>query len=77
MREGIIIGEFQRIGQAIKSLNEMLVSTMQHMQLGFSGSALHEEALKSLLMKKGIVLMMCILKSLYMVCCFIVETTYG
>jgi len=55
MRDVTIIGQFNKIGEAIKSLNEMIISTMQHVQLGFSGNALHEEAIKSLLMKKGII----------------------
>ena len=48
MREGIIIGEFQRLQKLFDSL-------VYNMRLGFSGNALHEEALKTLLMKKGII----------------------
>lgn len=55
MREGVIIAEFQRLGKAVESMYKMITSIMQHMQLGFSGNALHEEALKSILMKKGII----------------------
>jgi len=55
MREGVIIGEFQRLGKAVQSLYQMLANISQHVQLGFSGNALHEEALKSLLMKKGLI----------------------
>lgn len=55
MREGIIIGEFKRLGKMVQTLNDMIIGTMQHVRLGFSGNALHEEALKSLLMKKGLI----------------------
>ena len=47
MRESVIIGKFNQLDAAINQL-------MHYMQLGFSGNALHEETLKSLLMEKGI-----------------------
>lgn len=48
MRESIIIQKFQ-------ALEKFITSVAYHMQLGFSGSALHEETLKNLLIKKGII----------------------
>ncbi len=48
MRENIIIGKFAELDRTIQTL-------AYHMQLGFSGNVLHEDALKSLLMKKGII----------------------
>lgn len=48
MREEIIINEFKRLNQMFKQL-------AQHFQLNASGSALYDEALKNLLMKKGLI----------------------
>lgn len=48
MREGIIIAEFER-------LNKLLNALAHHFQLNASGSALYDEALKNLLLKKGII----------------------
>jgi hypothetical protein len=47
MRDQVIIQEFQRINQLLNAL-------AQHVQLSLSGQALFDEAVKNLLMKKGI-----------------------
>lgn len=48
MREAVIIQELQR-------LNNMVNQLAHHFQLNASGSALYDEALKNLLMKKGMI----------------------